>query len=105
MPSALSVFPNRACASAIAATYSELLPERCCANFKFCDRVAALKRRHDPTNFFRMNRNIEPAARPAVAVTEQARLRCFVWFASTGSTRSRKWLQDQFLAQRTGAIV
>ena len=48
---------------------SELLPERCCANFKFCDRVAALKRRHDPTNFFRMNHNIELAARPAVAVT------------------------------------
>src|SRR5205809_923742 len=48
--------------------------------------------------------SIEPAARPAVAVTYQARLRCFVWFASTGSTRSRKWPQDQFLAQRTGVI-
>jgi FAD/FMN-containing dehydrogenase len=33
------------------------------------DRLARIKRRYDPTNFFRMNHNIEPAARPAVAVT------------------------------------
>jgi FAD/FMN-containing dehydrogenase len=33
------------------------------------DRLAALKSRYDPTNFFRMNHNIKPAARPATAVT------------------------------------
>jgi FAD/FMN-containing dehydrogenase len=33
------------------------------------DRLAALKRSYDPTNFFRMNHNIEPAARSATAVT------------------------------------
>ena len=33
------------------------------------DRLAALKGRYDPTNFFRMNHNIEPVKRPAVAVT------------------------------------
>lgn len=25
-----------------------------------CDRLAALKRKYDPTNFFRMNHNIKP---------------------------------------------
>lgn len=31
------------------------------------DRLASLKSKYDPTNFFRMNHNIKPAARPAVA--------------------------------------
>lgn len=33
------------------------------------DRLAALKSRYDPTNFFRMNHNIKPAALPATALT------------------------------------
>ena len=33
------------------------------------DRLAALKNRYDPTNFFRMNHNIKPAALPATALT------------------------------------
>jgi hypothetical protein len=31
------------------------------------DRLATLKKRYDPTNFFRMNHNIKPAERPVIA--------------------------------------
>ena len=28
----------------------------------YCDRLVALKNKHDPTNFFRMYQNIEPSS-------------------------------------------
>ena len=103
MPSALSVFPNRACASVISATYSGLLPERAA---QISNSVIASPRSRETRSHEFFPHEPQHRARCASGRCRNvaSEIETFRLVSSAGSTRSRKWLQDQFLLSEPGSL-